>query len=635
MTNILKNPYWLIVGLIIIVHFAVSWNVSLRESAVMDELAHIPAGYSYIKYFDYRLNPEHPPLMKALAAAPLLFGNLRFPADSTAWTNDVNGQWTMGTQFLYGSGNDADWIIKWSRLLPILITLLLIFYIYLWSSELLGKRWALLPTLLFAFSPAVLAHGHYVATDVGAAFGVFVATYYLFKYLLHPSRNRLIAAGIAFGAAELIKFSTVLLIPFFVAIVALLWLQGIRRERNWLQIFVKLCRDLGHLLLIFFIGYILVYAVYSAFTWNYPVERQVSDTEFILTSFAGGAPKPGETCKLLRCVAELDIWMAGKTLFRPLAQYVLGILMVLQRSAGGNTAYFLGEVSAAGWWYYFPIVYALKEPLPVLVLIAIAFIYGSFRISRAILQRKTRFFDYLGVNTAEFSMMIFAAGYWLYSVKSPLNIGVRHILPTLPFIYILTASAIKNSFAGAFQIAGNEFISRIKSLLVQLFKISLQSLLLILLVLWFIGEISSAYPYYLSYFNEFGGGTFNGYRYVTDSNYDWGQDLKRLAEWTDKNKVNKIAVDYFGGGNPKYYLSNKVEYWRSAHGNPSNQNIHYLAVSVNTLELAFGKLHPGQKRNPEDEYSWLKDIKHLPSGSGSVPEPDYRAGTSIFIYKLQ
>ena len=95
-----------------------------KESAIMDELAHIPAAYSYVALHDYRLNPEHPPLAKDLAGIPLLFLNLNFPLDVTAWAKDVNGQWTMGTIFLYESGNNPDQILFWARLPLMLLALL-------------------------------------------------------------------------------------------------------------------------------------------------------------------------------------------------------------------------------------------------------------------------------------------------------------------------------------------------------------------------------------------------------------------------------------------------------------------------------------------------------------------------------
>ncbi len=631
-----KHIPWFLVGLMILASFILMLNASSQESATMDELAHIPAGYGYVKYLDFRLNPEHPPLVKAIAAIPLLFQNLKFPVEGSAWQNDVNGQWQAGAQFLYESGNDADKIIQWSRLGPMLLTILLIFFIYAWAKELIGRWWALLPTFLFGLSPTVLAHGHYVATDLAAALGIFIASYYFIKFLLEPSRRHLIFSGLAFGIAQSMKFSAVLLVPFFAFLILVFFVWKIKNEHPK---FVKtLLRYLFSLISIFIIGYLIVYAVYLFFTINYPVEKQKADTTFILTSFSGGPDRNWESCGLDskvslarrgRCLAEINIWMAQNKILRPLGQYMLGVLMVFQRSAGGNTAYFLGEVSAAGWWYYFPVVFILKEPLPSLILIGFALllaIWGVIKKLRTPYSLLKTFSDYLATHFAEFSMLTFIILYWAYSINSPLNIGVRHILPTMPFIYILTASSLKKWMAGRI-IIGDNFWRKLLASLANLAKFSFKGVLIGSLLAWYLAETLFTAPHFLPYFNQFAGGTDNGYRYVTDSNYDWGQDLKRLTKWVKEKNINKIAVDYFGGGNPKYYLGNKVEYWQSSKGNPKEEGIEWLAVSINTLQGAFGKLHPGQTRDSEDEYRWLKEIKN-------PYQPDYKAGKSIFIYKL-
>lgn len=605
-----KHLSLLFLCLIVVVSFALMLNASFQESATMDELAHIPSGYGYVKKLDFRLNPEHPPLVKALAAFPLLFQKLNFPTDKSPWQTDINGQWATGAQFLYESGNNADKIIQWSRLGPMLLTLILIIFIYIWSKELIGRWWALLPTFLFSFSPTVLAHGHYVTTDIGAALGIFIATYYFVKFLFGQSRRHLIFAGLAFGIAQSMKFSAFLLIPFFIFLITVFLIWKINHD--WRQtaplarlkrFSIRGLRYFKSISAIFIIGYILVYAIYFLFTINYPIEKQVADTKFILTSFAG-AP------------AEINIWMAGNKILRPLGQYFLGVLMVLQRSSGGNTGYFLGEVSASGWWYYFPIVFILKEPIPSLIIIFIAIflsVWGIVKKLKITNYKLQIFTDYLGNHFAEFSMLSFAIFYWLYSIKSPLNIGIRHLMPTMPFIYILAASALK------------------KWINYNSIKAVFKSAVIAILIIWYLAETFLNAPYYLSYFNQIGGGVKNGYKYVTDSNYDWGQDLKRLKNFVENppagEKINKIAIDYFGGGNSKYYLTNQAESWQSSKGNPKDYGIEWLAISINNLQSALGELHPGQQRNPEDEYQWLKEIKN-------PYEPDYKAGTSIFIYKL-
>lgn len=648
----------LLLIIILLSSFFLMLKASLGDSAIMDELAHIPAGYSYVKYLDYRLNPEHPPLLKVLAGLPLLFQKINFPLQSSAWQKDVNGQWETGTKFLYESGNDADKIIRLTRIAPIILTLLLIILVYFWSKELLGKTWAFLPTLLTAFSPTILAHGHYVTTDVAATLGIAAATYYFLKFLLQPSAKNIIIAGLIFGLAQLTKFSVLLLIPSFIIIAFFFYLYRRRTNREKIWFYLR------SLFIIFLIGYALVYAFYFLFTFNYPLSKQLSDSQFILQSFS---PK---------WLAQIDINLIKNPFTRPLAHYFLGVLMVLQRSAGGNTGYFMGEVSATGWRDYFPIVYLLKEPLPLLIMLIISFAVTSANIIKKLKSRFNfkyqfaNFLNYLGTHGPEFSMLVFVIIYWGYSLKSPLNIGIRHLLPTFPFVYILIAAGLKNWVRNSFsENTAKKFFAWLLQKIKQFFKVSFKTGLVFVLLIWYLVESLSTAPYFLSYFNEIGGGVWNGYRYVTDSNYDWGQDLKRLENFVNEQGLarEKIAIDYFGGGNPKYYLGeNKVEYWQSRRGNPLNadlgglntdlagpqvaepsslrgglnadsggKSIEWLAVSVNTLQAALGKTVPGQKREPQDEYRWLQELKPIPAGGlGQVPQPDFRAGTSIFIYHL-
>ena len=148
--------------------------LAATDSVTFDEKAHIGAGYAYVAKHDYRLNPEHPPLVKILAGLPLTVLNTNFPTNDPAW-QAVNGQWDIGYSLLFKAGNNVDRIAFFARLGPILFALLLIVITYWWSRELFGVAWAILPTVLIGLSPTVLAHGHYVTTDVPAAFGMLTA----------------------------------------------------------------------------------------------------------------------------------------------------------------------------------------------------------------------------------------------------------------------------------------------------------------------------------------------------------------------------------------------------------------------------------------------------------------------------
>jgi len=111
MSNRLTN---FIAAILLIIMFSLALSSILDDTLTFDETAHIPAGYSYLTQRDYRLNPEHPPLAKDLAAFPLLFLNLNFPKDHPSWTQEGNAVWWLqfdfGSQFLYKSGNNPDQI---------------------------------------------------------------------------------------------------------------------------------------------------------------------------------------------------------------------------------------------------------------------------------------------------------------------------------------------------------------------------------------------------------------------------------------------------------------------------------------------------------------------------------------------
>ncbi len=614
---------------------------SRQSSAVMDELAHIPSGYSYVKYFDFRLNPEHPPLIKAIAALPLLFYDLKFPTEITAWTTAINGQWDMGRAFLYGSGNDPDLIVRVSRLGPMLLFILLLILVYVWSRELMGPLWALLPTLMLGFSPSFLAHGEYVTTDVGAALGIILGTYFFVKMLRAPSWKSLLAGSIAFGIAELMKFSAVLLIPLF-GFLAVVYALFLREQFGWKNRLRAVLKDVLRTIAVFAIGYVLiVYPVYFLFTAKYPIDRQVADTTYILRSFAEGPTPQGQVCKPVRCIADLNIWMSKNAVTRPLAEYMIGVLMVVQRAAGGNTNYFLGTVSNEGSRWYFPVVYLLKEPIPILILVLSWLITTLVRNTKTLWKYGRRtgviFVDYLKNHFTEFSIASFVVLYWVYSMKSPLNIGFRHLFPSLPLLYILAANFWRKSVANIEIPYAESRLQVFWSFIRSFARASLRGSFIFALMLWLVFETIMIAPNFLSYFNQFGKGTWGGYRYVTDSNYDWGQDLLNLKRWADlRPEVKKIALDYFGGGDPAYYLGGRTESWWSSRGNPKDAGIEWFAVSINSIQ---GSIQPvvstnGFVRNPADEYSWLTKGRKWEPGLGGAPVPDYRAGTSIFIYKL-
>jgi hypothetical protein len=296
--------------------------------------------------------------------------------------------------------------------------------------------------------------------------------------------------------------------------------------------------------------------------------------------------------------------MAKIPVVRAFAQYFLGVSMVFQRAQGGNTTFFLGEISASGWYRYFPIVYLIKEPLAFHIFTIISLLYLSLLIEISFWKNIAyNSLNWLRSHFVEFSMLTFMAVYWTFSIVSPLNIGVRHLLPVFPFTILLVSEVIN--------IWLKPPLLRVKYLIFGV------------LILWQVMTVIKVYPSFLAYFNELAGGPDGGYRYTVDSNLDWGQDLKRLKKWLEDNKIDKIYLDYFGGGDANYYLKEKFAPWWGARDPKELPKGSYLAISASLLQGGRGEPVPGFNQ-PCCYYRWLYLYE----------PPVAKIGHSIFIYYI-
>jgi 4-amino-4-deoxy-L-arabinose transferase-like glycosyltransferase len=197
---------------------------SVREEALTsDEPAHITAGDASLRFRNARLNPEHPPLLKMLAAVPLLALQLHFPLTSPAWQEGLNDQWTTAELFLYAFGyafgNYPHRIAALARLGPVSLTAMLGLVLFGWTRRWAGDTAALLTLVLYVWSPTVLAHGRLVTTDVAAAFGVVLAGFAFVPLLATAGSWAALRTGLAL--AMLCKFSTVILLPWVTALTLL------------------------------------------------------------------------------------------------------------------------------------------------------------------------------------------------------------------------------------------------------------------------------------------------------------------------------------------------------------------------------------------------------------------------------
>jgi len=585
-----------IAGFIIFVSIVTGITSSLNEAPVVDEIPHIGAGYSYIQKGTYEMNPEHPPLAKDLAGLSLSLIGLNQSAFSMPhpgyWPTDIHGQWNFGRNLIFNSGNNAELITLVARLPLLLFFIFSGIIILSWTRKLYGDKASLIALFLFSFSPTVIAHGHLVTTDMAALFGTLFCLYFFDKFIHHQTKLNLFITAIAFGVAQITKFSLVLVIPIFL-IIPILWGLANKNFKIGTKTLMSSC-------LIVILGYIIVvWPVYALHTRHYNPQLQKTDTMDILKDYGYNSQRQPT---IQRKVADIVIWSSDKPIIRPMAEYALGVLMVIQRNAGGNQTYFFGQVSFTGTRSYFPIVYFIKEPLAFwsLILISLMLLFG---LTKKTASSSTH--NWIKSHLAEVTMLLWLVIYWLTSINAHLNIGVRHLLPTYGLVYILMSGQLVRVF---------DYFKYRKKLLTS------YSILIGILLCWYLLEAVRVYPYYLTYFNQMVGGPSGGYRYVVDSNLDWGQDLKRVANWVDDNDIDKIYLDYFGWSDPSYYLKEKYVYMTSSLFHSKEEFLNknpqggYIAVSATFFM---------NSKNLDSGYRWLDQIPRLTT-----------IGNSIFVWHI-
>ena len=590
--NIMRTHYIAVVLLLAAAAFAIGsmWF----DSAVRDEMPHITAGYSYLTKGDYRINPEHPPLIKELAAAPLLLIDVYFPDQDPSWTSRVNDQWELGGKFLYRYGNDADKMLFWARIMMVLVFLVGGWVLYRWTEKITKKReLALIALVLFLFSPNMMAHGRFITTDMGATVFSLFALYAYYLYLEKPDWKKYLWAGVVFGLALLAKFSTFLLIPTFL-LIGLIYGIGSYRKNRWKLMYKETAIQIGKAIGVIVIGYLLVGLWYTPLIWNMPVSVQHALIDDSIKDSDLGH---------LGFNTKLNL-MTDVPVLRPYSQYLLGFLMVSAHTTGGHTTYFFGQLGTH-WPDYFVFAYLLKEPIAAQILLYFAtlllIIYGVSSLIKRSRGEKPKNKHWLRQNAVILGYAFLAALVFGMASANKLQLGIRYILPIFPFLYMFTAIMI-----GKF----SQQLDKKKKIGLYYANVAV----VVLLLGWFVTENVLAYPSYLPYFNEFVGGSHNGWKYMVDSNVDWGQDLIRLKQFMDTNNIPMIKVDYFGGGDLDYYLGNRYEVW----GFDKKPSTGWFAISASAVQ--WNTLNPPDRGN----YHWLTD--HY--------DPVEFVGDSILVYHV-
>jgi len=618
----------LVLHLVLLVH-SIHCN-----SVTIDELAHIPAGLGYWRHGSFFSYHHNPPLVKLLEACPVTFSldiNMEvIPAEPKA---EGGQHWRVGRQFMRDNAEHYVAAMRLARYPVVSLSIVAGWFLFRWGRKLWGESGGLIAVAIWVVHPEVLAHAGLATVDLGAtAFGL-IASYSFWKWLNRPSWWRVLVAAVMLGAALLSKFTLLLLGPIWFVVWVLVRTVGACKRR--MRVTLKPCPEpltpnpspqvrgegsefaarpaceltqavVGMFMAIFVVnggycfqgsGQKLGSFSFLSSTLGGPLKRDASRAD---DSPQNAVPESRHGRNRFA-----DSWLASVPVPLP-REFVLGFDEQLQHAEVREgdmparfTFYLNGERRREGWWYYYFYGMLLKTPIGILALVltaaAVLIIATEYR---------GRFADEVVLWLTP--LAIIAA----MSLGTEINIGVRYVLPAWPYL-ILAAARLGRAWT---------------------LRDWPMRLLVVFWSTWAAASTLLIHPHYLSYFNAIAGGPDNGWRYLADSNIDWGQDLLELKRWVDRHpEARPLHLAYAGTVDPHIagleYELPPSGFVKSGEWDRYGPSPGWFAVSVNlVVGLPFWTTDANGESRPtqEDEFGYFRMF-----------EPVAKAGYSIFIYHIE
>lgn len=446
-----------------------AWCSIERINLTSDEGTHLASGYSYWKTQDFRLNREHPPLVKLIASLPLLFKDISteqswshlFTADP--WNSGTVNQWNFAESLLLQENRQQlESNLRLARRAVTIFVLGMAVCIYFFSRELFGVAGGMISLTATVFNPDILAHACLITTDMAMATFYFAVPAGFWCYLQRPSGGKLMGVGILLGLGLASKYSNLALLPVLGVLAMLAWVYKPELREfpaAWYNLYVG--RTLGSRIRHVFAASMAILAMVALVLW-------------VLYFFN-----------------------------EPFSQYWSGYQQVNKNHNPNFSGFLLGEYSTQRFWNYFLVTSALKTPLSVVLLLALAFgaYWRYWRTMLSSIKKTILFFPPL------FLLV-------LMSWKAA-NIGHRYVLGMYPYIFVMIGMS-------GYWLCG---IGQ------QLFRYgSVFSTFTMLCMVAVVYTGLRSYPFHLSYHNEIVPSDMEFIEYLDDSNNDWSQGWKELAK---------------------------------------------------------------------------------------------------------
>ena len=612
------------------------------QGQTTDETFYSGGGYPIVRYNNYEFLGDHPPLISQIAGLPLLFLKVKFPIENPLYVpgtdrNDVSGN---GAMFLYKMGNDAHLILLLERLPIVGLTFLLGLGLCFLGRELFGPWGSLLVLCLYVFDPNIIAHGSLFTTDMGVTVFYFFSVYALKRFFDNPSAFRAMILGLSCGLTFMSKISGLMLFPVVTCLFLLFYFS---RSKNWrtepltckfdqwvgILSLLLLVNAIGQKQAMVALGPICLLAAYLCFKDRALIVRSrwtkflfhglLAGGIFLCFVFSMKLKKKygvGASALLIAWNMTMVILWAALIKFRknvPIISFtklffavwlVAGLVVILDytdivykcyrfigfgsfvkplgivftHSVNGHRVCIEGSFVTCDWRYFFCTM-AVKTPLLSLALAGLGLVF--LIVSRKPIITKA---------------LIFIPPFFFLgaSIFNGINIGLRHILPIYPFLFLL------GGIPGA-------MIADMRS---GVIKKMLAGVLLIFLGLFVFRSLAMG-PDYLAYTNELVGGPEQGAKLVADSNLNWGQDNKRLAEFVLEKKIPLITIAS-EAENADIYDYYKIRWKRLGANELSNPVPGFYALSIG--------YHTAQQKDPR---SWFKG-----------KQPSYRVGKTFYVFEV-
>jgi len=469
---------WLVAILLALFTLQVIFT-SRQMSPAFDEVALLPVGYVFLMTGQWELVREHPPLIFALSALPLLALKPRLDRTDPTWVRYGMNIWRAGSGFLMA--NDMDRLLLWARLPTLLLSILLGYFVYRWAAELYGGNAGVMALALYAFSPITITNSGFASYDLGLSCFFTLSLYWLWRFVTGGTWHNLLWTGLFLGCALASKTPAVVLPPIFVVLMLLAVWHVPRRQ--------------------------------GAETANPAIAGSLS--------FPLGAGARRDRVRLSLAALAMIFLIAFGVLYTVYAFpedplfYVKAVLLAPNLHPRNYPWYLMGQFRVEGWWYYFLVAFAIKTPIPTLVLVALAIWHWRKQGGNSVPEA--------------FLLLPSLALFTLISALAD-ALGIRYLLPIYPLLFI--------------------FASRVAPLFSR-WPVGVVTGLV--LAAWYTSIPIRNHPDYMAYFNEFIGGPKHGIEYLDDSNIDWGQNLKRLKRYLDARKFDKVKLLYVGEVRPEYY----------------------------------------------------------------------------------